>query len=81
MTLYKRMECEGKGTMVVKQILVTLSNIIEEVFLQGCFKGVFVSNGFQPLGDIVPNSATRIQKTRFELIIPRSRGNADIYEW
>ena len=59
--------------MVLKQILVDLSNIIEEEFLQGCFKSVFVGNRFQPLGEIVPRSATRIQKTGFEKIVPRSR--------
>ena len=30
--------------MAVKQILVALSNIIKEMFLQGCFKGVYDSN-------------------------------------
>ena len=59
--------------MVVKQILVALSNIIKEVLLQGCFKSVFVGNRFQPLGEIVPHSATRIQKTGFERIVPQSR--------
>ena len=58
--------------MVVKQILVALSNIIKEVFLLDCFKSVFVSNRFQPLGEIVPHSATRIQMTGCEKIITRS---------
>ena len=52
--------------MVVKQILVTSLS-------SGLFKNVFVSNRFQPLGEIVPDSATRIQKTGFEKNIPRSR--------
>ena len=59
--------------MVVKQILVALSNIIKEVFLQGCFKSVLVSNRFQLLGQIVPHKATRIQKTGFKKTIPQSR--------